>query len=119
MTKNVYEDKAVVAQMVAMYEAAETQDERIEAVATIAENLGRPKASVRSKLAFLGVYVPQKRTTKSGGVIVRKAELVDQIVKELVLDLTEAEATSLEKATKVTLSKILALKDRLVGFVDE
>lgn len=119
MTKNVYEDKAVVDQMITFYGAATNQDERDEAVATLAKNLGKSPASVRSKLSFLGVYIPKKRTTKSGLPIVKKGELVDQIVSELELDLTEAEATSLEKATKTTLTKLLALQDRLVGFVDE
>ena len=119
MTKNVYDDKIVVAQMIDLYKAAGDQDERTQAVAMIAKNLGKSEASVRSKLSFLGVYIPKERTTKSGGPIVKKSELVDQIIEDLELNLTEAEATSLEKATKVTLKKILGLKDRLVGFVDE
>ena len=119
MTKNVYDDKVIVAQMITIYKAANTQEERIEAVKLISKNLSKSEASVRSKLSFLGVYIPKERTTKSGGPIVKKSELVDQIVDELGLDLTEAEATSLEKATKVTLKKLLGLKERLVGFVDE
>ena len=118
MTKFVY-TKADEAQMVTMYDAANTQDERIEAVKLIADNLGASVNSVRAKLAFLGHYKANKRTTKTGGPIVKKSELVDQINEVCELGLNEAEATSLEKATKNTLNKILALGERLVGFVDE
>lgn len=118
MTKFVY-TKEHVDQMVTMYKAANTQDERIEAVKLIAKNLGTSVPSVRAKLAFLNVYKANKRTTKSGGPIVSKAELVDQINDVCDLGLNEAEATSLEKATKLTLQKILGLGDRLVGFIDE
>lgn len=118
MTKFAY-TKAHIEQMTTMYEAATNQDERIEAVKMIAENLGTSVNSVRAKLAFLGVYKANKRTTKSGGPIVHKSELVDQINEVCGLGLNEAEATSLEKATKATLNKILGLGERLVGFADE
>ena len=117
--KNCYEDKNVINQMVTMYKAATNQDERDEAVKTIAKNLGKSAVSVRSKLSYLGEYIPKKRTTKDGQPIVRKAKVVDDILAAKILDLTEAEATSLEKATKTVLLKILALEPRLVGFADE
>ena len=119
MTKNVYDDKTVVAQMITMYQAATNEHERDQAVILIGKNLTKSEASVRSKLSFLGVYIPKKRTTKDGGPIVKKSAIVDDIIDKCELKLTEAEATSLEKATKTTLLKILGLKDRLVGFVDE
>ena len=107
-SKDVYEDKVVLEQMKTMYQAAQTDDERTEVVAILVKQLGKPKASVIGKLGALKVYVAKQRTTKSGGKIVRKWEIVDQICDAANLELTDAEADSLAKATKTTLEKILA-----------
>lgn len=108
--KDVYEDKAVVADMVERYTSAEDTDEARAAVVTeLANELGKSKASVRSKLVRENVYVAKVRAPK-GGKVEKKGEIVDRIVAELAASfattVSEGEAESLEKANKTVLRKI-------------
>ena len=111
-----YKSDAVLNQMKTLYQAATTDDERAQAVDQLVIQLDKTKSSVIGKLGALKVYKAKQRTTKAGGKIVRKWELVDQIVDASGLNLTDAEADSLGKATKDTLLKILALfEDEVAG----
>ena len=102
-----YTNKATLEQMKVMYTAATSDTERAEVVTILVEQLGKSKSSVIGKLGALKVYKAVKRTTKSGGPIVRKWEVVDQIIEASGIEFTDAEADSLAKATKTTLTKLL------------
>lgn len=93
--------------MVERYKKCSTDEERALLVSVLAEELGSSEQSVRAKLVYEKVYIAKKRCTKDGGPVISKAKLVDQIMEEMGLDLSESEACSLEKATKTTLKKIL------------
>jgi len=106
--KDVYEDKAVVANMVARYSAAADSDEaRATIVAELAQELGKAPRSIIAKLVSEKVYIAKTRKTKSGGNIRTKAQLVDDLMLVMDVELTESEASSLEKATKTTLHKMI------------
>ncbi len=107
-----YKDNDAVAKLVADYLTAENEEERADVVSVYSENWGKSLASIRQKLVREGVYVRKERTSKDGSEVVSKGKLVDQIAKELHIEFTESEATSLEKATKQTLKKILAAVDQ-------
>ena len=87
--------------MTEMYTSALGDTERKEMVVSISDKLGKTVNSVRAKLSKLGVYIKPKATTKSGAVVVRKAELVTNIATLLNVD--EDLLGSLEKATKFSL----------------
>lgn len=106
-TVDVYDDEAVVANMKARYQAAESDAERAEVVSELAEELGKSEQSVRGKLVREKVYIAKTRADKVGREIVRKGELVDRIASAIGVEFTDGEAMSLEKATKSTLRKIL------------
>ena len=95
-----------VSKMVSDYTAVETDEARAEVVDTLAQEFGKSVASIRSKLVREGVYVKKARTTKDGSAVVSKADLVQQIADAIGEDVEVIE--SLEKATKVTLNKILS-----------
>lgn len=73
-------------------------------VAAIAEYLGKTTRSVTMKLVREKVYVKKEYTTKKGEAVTHKDTLADTIGK--VLDMTEAEVTSLTAANKTALEKI-------------
>lgn len=102
-----YKQPAVLEQMKTMYTAATTDAERVQAVEMLVKQLGKSKASVIGKLGALKVYKAKARTTKSGGPIVRKWQIVDEILEVSAIDMTDAESESLGKATKNTLDKLL------------
>ena len=72
----------------------------------LAEQFGKTVKSVVAKLSRMGVYQKKEYTTKTGEAVVKKNELADKLAE--ICDLTEAETTSLEKATKTALAKIIA-----------
>lgn len=102
---DVYEDEAVVAEMVAVYTEAETDEERADAVQALAEKLGKTVQSVRAKLVREGVYKAKERKTKTGEPVVSKEKLVQEIEKAMGLEVGDLE--SLEKATKRVLKLVL------------
>lgn len=125
MTKekvDVYKDESVVADMVERYTAVVgdnfTDEDRANVVAKLAEELGKPKASVRAKLVREGVYVAKTNKTKTGAPIVSKAKMVDNIASTLGVTFTDGEGTSLEKATKTTLKKIFEAIEDLHDEID-
>lgn len=73
-------------------------------VAQIAEQLGKTVRSVTMKLVREKVYVKKVYTTKTGEAVTHKDTLADTIGK--VLNMTEAEVTSLTSANKTALEKI-------------
>ena len=112
--KDVYEDEAVVADMVKRYTEAEDSDEaRAEVVAQLAEELGKGVRSVIAKLVRENVYIAKTRKTKTGEPVRTKAQLVDDLMDMLEVELTESEASSLEKATKTALKKLITAADSI------
>jgi len=107
MATDIYQDSKVVEDMKSSYCAAKTDDERAAVVEQLAQKYGKSLSSIRQKLVREGVYIKRERTSKDGTEVISKGKLVDIIDKLLQLNLTEAEATSLEKATKQTLKKII------------
>jgi hypothetical protein len=108
---DVYKDPEVIKYMKQTYDLNASQDERNNQVEIISAKIGKSKVSVRAKLSALGHYKAQQRVSKDGNKIVNKSELVDNINEKYNLNLTEAEADSLEKATKTTLRKILNIQE--------
>ena len=77
--------------------------ETVEALATL---LGKTTRSVVAKLSREKVYVKPVATSKTGGPVVKKDELVDKLMEKV--SLTEAEATSFAHVNKTALMKLLA-----------
>jgi len=109
--KDVYEDEATVADMVERYKAVAgdefTDEQRAEVVAELSDELGKPKASVRAKLVREKVYRAKTHKTKTGEPTVSKSKLVDLIAATGQIDFTDSEGSSMEKATKNALKKVL------------
>ena len=97
------EQEAVIAAM-----AAKSENGLLtaETAAMLAEDFGKTVKSVVAKLSRMGVYQKKVYTTKSGEAVVKKDSLADKLAE--ICQLTEAETTSLEKATKTALLKIIA-----------
>lgn len=92
--------KETTAALVAAYEQAPTA----ETVAAWAEKLGKTAASIRMKLVREGAYKKAEYVSKTGEKPTPKADLADAIGR--VLQLKEADVTSLEKASKIALQAI-------------
>lgn len=75
------------------------------AVEIIAAKVGKTVRSVVAKLSREKVYVAKVYTSKTGAAVVKKDATADAI--GALLDLTEADVTSLAKANKTALLKIL------------
>ena len=93
--------------------SAETTAEIIAAynegisIETLVEKFGRTSASIIAKLTHEGVYKKKARTNKNGGEITKKDMLADEI--GMLLALSEGDITSLTKANKVALERILTI----------
>jgi Mn-dependent DtxR family transcriptional regulator len=72
-------------------------------VAAIAEKLGKTPASVRAKLANLGIYKPHQKSEETERVT--KIVIAEAIGQKI--GLLEAETEGLAKAPKAALDKIL------------
>lgn len=120
--KDVYQDEAVVADMVARFKAVSgdefTDEDRAAVVTELATELGKGEASIRGKLVREKVYRGKTHKTKTGEPSVSKGKLVDQITGSLGITLTDAEGSSFEKATKSTLKKVLAAVEALHDEID-
>ena len=107
-------DKAVnytdemVARLHEVYDGEADETVRDEQVAALAQELGKSPASIRAKLANVGIYVP-KAKVPAGKNSVRKAELVTKIADKLEMDADAA--GSLEKVTKAVLTRLVAKLD--------
>ena len=85
-----------------------TQDPSEGTVEDLANDLGKTKRSIISKLSSLNLYVRKEKVTKAGKPIVKKSELVIQVAEALGLEGLE----SLEKANKADLEKLVAAFER-------
>lgn len=103
-------DKAVnytdemVARMQGVYDSEASDEARDVQVAQLAEELGKSAASIRAKLANVGIYVA-KAKVEGGKNTVRKADLVAAIAEKIGAD--EDVVGSLEKANKAALTRVL------------
>jgi hypothetical protein len=77
-----------------------------DTVVNLAREFNKSTRSVVAKLVREGVYVAQPRVTKTGAPVIRKSELVAQLLGELG---TSEPLTTLEKASKADLETLLAL----------
>ena len=102
-TAKNYTDE-MVATMVDQYSAEPTK----ATVEALASTFGKSTRSIIAKLSREGVYVAQPRTTKAGTPIVRKAEIVGDIVN--LLGIEESKMQTLAKASK---SDLEALRDAI------
>ena len=100
-TKAVNYTAEQTAAMLAAYTAAPT----VETVEQIAADLGKSVRSIVAKLSREGVYKKKEYVGKTGEKPVKKDALADKLAE--LAGLTEAEATSLEKASKTALQKLI------------
>ena len=98
-----YSDEAV-ARLHEVYDGTADEAERDAQVQELSVELAKCTRSIRAKLTREGIYVP-KAKAPAGKAVVRKAELVTAIAKAMGAD--EDVIGSLEKATKVALTKVL------------
>ena len=103
MTEINYTD-AMVASLAEGYDGTASDEDRKAQVAALAVDLGKSEASIRAKLTREGLYVKLTAAPK-GKAPVRKAALVQAIADKIDVDVDVI--GSLEKATKVTLNRIL------------
>lgn len=99
--KAVNYTEAQIATMREMYQGVDNKAE----VTAIATATGKTAASVRAKLAHLGLYKADK-PAKATDERITKRSLAEAVGEEL--GLLEAEVDGLEKAPKSALEKILA-----------
>jgi hypothetical protein len=95
-------DDATLATMREMYTGENNKQE----VSAIAAKIGKPVASIRAKLAQMGVYQKEEKAATTS-TRVKKVDIVSAIVKAGV-PLNDAEAEGLEKSTASALQKVLA-----------
>jgi len=70
----------------------------------LAEKMGKAAKSVVAKLTVMGLYQAKTYVTKTGEAVQKKDDTADAI--GAILQLSEAEASSLAKANKTVLVKI-------------
>lgn len=99
------------AELVAAYEAADSQEQRETVVSEFAENFGKPKQSIRAKLVSESVYVAKAYKTKKGEKPESKAAIVSDIAN--ALGVAEETVESLEKANKAALTLVRGTLSRL------
>jgi hypothetical protein len=102
--KTVNYTDEMVAVLRAGYDGSADEATRDAQVAQLADEVGKSAASIRAKLTREGLYVP-KAKAPAGKAVVRKAELVQAIADAMDVDVDVI--GSLEKATKVTLNRVL------------
>ena len=105
-TKAVNYTAQNVENMTALYTAADTAQERKDAVAQIANALGKTTKSVIAKLSREGVYIKAVKATKTGAKVETKAAIVADIARNLGVDVESI--ASIANATKAALN---ALRD--------
>lgn len=97
--------EAMVEALEAGYDKEASDEDRKAQVAALAVELGKSEASIRAKLTREGLYKAYAKAP-AGKATVRKAELVAAIAEAIDADVDVV--GSLEKATKVALTKVLA-----------
>ena len=103
-TKKVNYTTAQTAELVAAYEAADTEEAREAVVVEFSEAFGKGRQSIRAKLVSEGVYVAKTYKTKKGEKPESKAEIVAGIAS--ILGVTQEAVESLEKANKAALTLV-------------
>lgn len=103
--KTVNYTDEMVARLKEVYDPSADEDTRKAQITQLANELGRKEASIRAKLTYEKLYVPLEKAP-AGKAPVRKSALVTAIAEKM--DVAEDVVGSLEKATKVTLEKVLA-----------
>jgi hypothetical protein len=98
--KTVNYSEAQTVELVAAYKETPTK----ETVVAFAEKFGKTVKSVVAKLSREGVYQKTEYVNKNGAKPVAKDSVADAIGS--VLNMTEAEVSSLTKANKSALEKI-------------
>ena len=102
-TKTVNYTEAQTVQLVAAYDAADSDESRAAVVASFAEAFEKKPASIRAKLVREGVYqkpeASRKRTAKKADMVQRIATLTGADSEKL---------DSLEKATANALKVVIA-----------
>lgn len=94
----------MVARLHEVYDREDSEEAREAQIEQLSEELGRNKMSIRAKLTSEGVYVAKAKVEKKGASV-RKADLVAAIAEKIGAD--EDVVGSLEKATKVALTRVL------------
>lgn len=105
MAKVINYTDDMASEMKKAYLGAWGDTERKEVVENMATKFGKTVASIRAKMSRDQYYQKPTKTTKAGGTITKKAELVENVASELGVPSEVIE--SLEKATKVTIELIL------------
>ena len=96
-----------VKRLVNAYEACDNDTERKTVVEQFADALHKTPKSVIAKLSSEKIYIKPKATTKAGGVIRRKADIVADIA--VLCGVEDVDLLgSLEKATKQALEIVQA-----------
>jgi len=112
-------------EMDTLYTGATTDEERANVVEALRTAYDKTPASIRSKLSRMGIYIkPAKVSKATGGVVVRKPELVAQLAEKLGLEGNDVKKVdSGNKATKTFLELVLAqmsyLEERIAEFEAE
>ena len=102
MAKTVNYTPEMTNELVEAYQQSVTPELRESTVAHYAGLWGKSTRSIVAKLSREGVYLKPETKGKKGGV--KKAEVADAI--GAVLQMTENEASSLEKANMTALNKV-------------
>lgn len=82
----------------------------VDTVETLMESFDKSKRSIIAKLSSMKIYVTPSRTTKAGGKIIKKSELV-----AMVSNMLEVDMPSLEKANKKDLEALAAAVEEWTG----
>jgi len=104
--KSVNYSKVQLESLITAYTAEELTDaDRKDVMEKFAKEFGKTVNSIRSKLSREKVYIKPTKTTKAGGAITRKADIVATIAQ--MTDNDVETIASLEKATKLALEAIV------------
>jgi 3-hydroxyacyl-CoA dehydrogenase len=84
-----------------VYQPEDTQEERDEQVAELANEMDKKVRSIVAKLSRMGIYVAKVRVTKSGEAVEHKKDIVADIAK--AVGAATGSFASFSKATKADL----------------
>lgn len=102
-------DEDMEEQLRAAYTACETKEERVETVTLYAEQFGKTRRSIITKLSKMGIYIAPISVSKiTGG----KPRTKEQLVRELEdkFKRTAGDFETLEKVNKIVLLRLLGDK---------
>ena len=93
------------AELLAAYNAAADEDSRADVVQTFAVKFGKTVKSIVAKLSREGAYKKREYVGKTGKAPVSKETLADEL--GMLLNMPEADVSSLTKANKTALVTLL------------